>query len=94
MKSGNLNFLETSGSLQACNGADCFTFYFYTNAFILTSAQSLSNSSSCLIIQLKFECSLPTVLIFSVFLAGCSACHLGAQSRINDPIMAPACEIV
>jgi hypothetical protein len=26
MKSGNLNFLEPSGPLQACNGADCFTF--------------------------------------------------------------------
>jgi hypothetical protein len=25
MKSGNLNFLEPSGPLQACNGADCFT---------------------------------------------------------------------
>jgi hypothetical protein len=26
MKSGNLNFLETSGPLQACNGTDCFGF--------------------------------------------------------------------
>jgi hypothetical protein len=26
MKSGNLKFLEPSGPLQACNGADCFTF--------------------------------------------------------------------
>jgi hypothetical protein len=26
MKSGNLNFLEPSGPLQTCNGADCFTF--------------------------------------------------------------------
>jgi hypothetical protein len=26
MKSGNLNFLEPSGPLQAGNGADCFTF--------------------------------------------------------------------
>jgi hypothetical protein len=25
--SGNLNFLEPSGPLQACNGADCFTFF-------------------------------------------------------------------
>jgi hypothetical protein len=27
MKSGNLNFLEPSGPLQACNGTDCFTFW-------------------------------------------------------------------
>jgi hypothetical protein len=27
MKSGNLNFLEPSGPLQAGNGADCFTLY-------------------------------------------------------------------
>jgi hypothetical protein len=26
MESGNLNFLEPSGPLQAGNGADCFTF--------------------------------------------------------------------
>jgi hypothetical protein len=26
MKFGNLNFLEPSGPLQACNGADCITF--------------------------------------------------------------------
>jgi hypothetical protein len=31
MKSGNLNFLEPSGPLQAGNGADCFTFTFYCN---------------------------------------------------------------
>ena len=48
--------------------------------------QSLNNSSSCLIIRLKFECSLLTVLIFSAFPTGCSACHLAAQSRITDPL--------
>jgi hypothetical protein len=28
VKSGNLNFPEPSGPLQACNGADSFTFYY------------------------------------------------------------------
>jgi hypothetical protein len=31
MKSGNLNFLEPSGPLQAGNGADCFTFFNHSN---------------------------------------------------------------
>ena len=30
MKSGNLNFLESSGPLQACNGTD-LPFYLYIN---------------------------------------------------------------
>ena len=33
MKSGNLNFLEHSGPLQACDG-DCFTFTFYISLYI------------------------------------------------------------
>jgi hypothetical protein len=28
VKSGNLDFLEPSGPLQACNGADCFTLLY------------------------------------------------------------------
>ena len=34
-KSGNLNFLEPSEPVQACNGTDLpFTFYFYIYVFL------------------------------------------------------------
>ena len=34
MKSGNLNFLEPSGPLQACNGAALtFTFYMFRTSY-------------------------------------------------------------
>jgi len=40
MKSGNLNFLEPSGPLQACNGTACFTV-------LLTLLQNLHNFFLC-----------------------------------------------
>jgi hypothetical protein len=44
MKSGNLNFLEPSGPLQACNGADCFTFYFETSGLVLIFLNEATSS--------------------------------------------------
>jgi hypothetical protein len=47
MKSGNLNFLEPSGPLQAGNGTDCFTFYLYVLKIIaLGSTQPLTEIST------------------------------------------------
>jgi hypothetical protein len=45
MKSGNLNFLEPSGPLQAGNGADCFTFlYTYVNIILILNTQYTSQN--------------------------------------------------
>ena len=45
MKSGNLNFLEPSGPLQACNGTDLpfLTTKVYTDAM----RRALDNSHTC-----------------------------------------------
>jgi len=40
MKSGNLNFLEPSGPLQACNGTD-LTFYLLNNSCIFSGRPAL-----------------------------------------------------
>jgi hypothetical protein len=43
MKYGNLNFLETSGPLQACNGTDFFNLWLFTNCLLFHQNISFNN---------------------------------------------------
>ena len=49
MKPGNLNFLEPSGPLQACNGTSAFTWVFQTDVCTKTSLRFFSNKTLCTI---------------------------------------------
>jgi len=61
MKSGNLNFLETSGPLQACNGTGLLYLYLYLLRSIMTISQKPFNDNIlffqlCYILPYNREC--------------------------------------
>ena len=65
MKSGNLNFLETSGPLQACNGTALLYFYFYLFARLWFTTQVRDLLSPILAEYRALQNAIAQALIFT-----------------------------
>ena len=78
MKSGNLNFLEPSGPLQACNGTDLPFFKIYIKTLKTLLHVSITRSSSgsilCSLLKLQFK-TLSDLLRYITF-GAVAACRV------------------